>query len=251
MDDDLIFLLGCQNGPKVVEQLLWSGVTSRFRELRMALFQLAELYLFTDRPEDANPILCKLLDDHRELEEKEIYLFLLGKLMAKKGDVHAAIGYYKSAQLMEPEDRETWYLIHNNLGCLYNALGRFKEADYYLREAIRINSQLQEAYVDLGYSLVNQGLFPEAAKYFLEAAKLTSNESCSCSLAWLLYILLEHREILSTEPNMVSSLKELQNKSVEEIHFRVFWKCIENPGLDRLQVYYELKGISDNHQVKD
>ena len=60
---------------------------------------------------------------------------------------------------------------YNNLGISLKELGRFDEAEVYLRRAIELNPQFAEAYNNLGNALKELGRIEEAIGWHHEALR--------------------------------------------------------------------------------
>jgi len=76
------------------------------------------------------------------------------------GNPGAAIDLYSEVLAREPG----FWLSNYNLGFTYYKLGRFEEAEKFLRRAIQINTADSDQYIYLGLSLWRQGRVDEAVQ---------------------------------------------------------------------------------------
>ena len=84
------------------------------------------------------------------------------------GNPGAAIALYSQVLAREPG----FWLSNYNLGYTYYKLGRFKDAEVFLRRAISINATDSDEYVYLGLSLWRQGRAEEAVPYLEQAIQI-------------------------------------------------------------------------------
>jgi tetratricopeptide (TPR) repeat protein len=84
----------------------------------------------------------------------------LGFLYTKAGQPEKAISAYLSAVSLDQKDPN----LHYNLSALYENLGRQKEADFYLDNAVTLNSDDLDGRFKLAQRLVDKGNLVEARK---------------------------------------------------------------------------------------
>jgi len=89
---------------------------------------------------------------------------LLGRAweLAKKGQYGAAIGEWKKALEINPEDAKA----HNNLGHALAEQGELDEAITNWQKALEVNPNYAEAHNNLGVALIRRGRFDEAIAHF-------------------------------------------------------------------------------------
>ena len=102
-------------------------------------------------------------------EEHAFTLLRLGMICEREEDFEAAALVYGRALTTEPQDRNVWYFLHNNLGYSLVQLSQFAEAEWYCRQAIEIDPARHNAHKNLGLALVGQSRFATAAHCLLEA----------------------------------------------------------------------------------
>jgi tetratricopeptide (TPR) repeat protein len=120
--------------------------------------------------------------------------------MMRQSKFDAGIYFYSQAFFLEPENKNTWLLINNNLGYLLNQVGRFTEAEGYCRSAIKIDPECHYAYKNLGVTLAGLGQQVEAARNFIKATQIEPNDLRALKL--LGQLLVKHREIESVIPDL-------------------------------------------------
>ena len=84
----------------------------------------------------------------------------LGFLYTKAGKLEKAVSAYLSAANIDQKDPN----LHYNLSALYERLGRQKEADFYLDNAVTLNSEDLEGRLKLAERLADKGNFEGARK---------------------------------------------------------------------------------------
>ncbi len=94
-----------------------------------------------------------------------------GAVAVAGGDAMAALGYYKRALELDPENADAC----NNLGIALRTLGRFAEAEVALRQAIRLRPNRASAHINLGLVLRSAGKFEEAVSAFSKAVEIDPN----------------------------------------------------------------------------
>jgi tetratricopeptide (TPR) repeat protein len=83
------------------------------------------------------------------------------------------MSYSSSTLRKASSSQSSWvgYFLNNNLGYSLVQVGLFEEAEPYLRAAIEIDPQRQNAYKNPGLSLQGQRRYSEAAISYLESVK--------------------------------------------------------------------------------
>lgn len=112
---------------------------------------------------EALEIIERLKQSSEGNEKKGHYAFFKGCVFEMVGDYQAAVQAYGTGLSFEPRDGRTWYFLHNNLGYSLIKLCKFQEAEYYCKEAIRINKGVYNGFKNLGLALEGQGRILEAA----------------------------------------------------------------------------------------
>src|SRR5438093_9496516 len=125
-----------------------------------------------------------------------------GTELLARGKIDEAVGHYREAVKLNPEDEDTHYNLalglarqgnrdaakeqylealriypdyaeaHNNLGNLLVTDGKFDEAIAHFREALKLASANASAHNNLGNALARQGKIPDAISCFREALRL-------------------------------------------------------------------------------
>lgn len=91
-----------------------------------------------------------------------------GAVAVAGGDAMAALGYYKRALELDPENADAC----NNLGVALRTLDRFAEAEVALRQAIRLRPASAGAYVNLGLVLRSLGKIDAAVAAFCKSIEI-------------------------------------------------------------------------------
>jgi len=91
-----------------------------------------------------------------------------GAVAAAAGDAMAALGYYKRALELDPENADAC----NNLGIALRTIGRFAEAEVALRQAIRMRPDSASAHLNLGVVLRSVGRVDEALAAFRKTVEI-------------------------------------------------------------------------------
>ncbi|MGB9894047.1 MAG: tetratricopeptide repeat protein, partial [Candidatus Saccharicenans sp.] len=86
----------------------------------------------------------------------------LGEIYIKKGDFDKALGYFKQAVEISPEDEATAY----NVGNILFSHQQVDEAITYFELATKIKPTWPNPYVKLGYAYVNKGEYKKAIENF-------------------------------------------------------------------------------------
>jgi tetratricopeptide (TPR) repeat protein len=140
--------------------------------------------------------LYRIIDDALELQ--------------KKGDNAAALGEWKKALEMDPNDARA----NNGIAVALSVAGRSEEAITYFRKATQINPNFFEAFYNLGLELVKKNQLNEAIDAWLNAVRIRPDFAAGHeNLGYAFYLegkfaesLTHLRLSLSDEPNRVSVL---------------------------------------------
>lgn len=97
----------------------------------------------------------------------------LGTALMDAGDPGSAIGLYQRVLARDP----AFWLSNYNLGYTYYKLGRFEDAERFLRRATEINNTDSDQYIYLGLSLWRQGHTEEAAQCIERAIQIRPSAS--------------------------------------------------------------------------
>ncbi len=179
--------------PEEVEKVLLRKLRDERGSPCQALWELAQFYKGEQRHEAAMAYLQKLLKLVNDVEGRASCLLTMGQVREQSGDFRAALRHYKEALACEPASDATWYLIHNNLGFCFAALGRFEDAERYCRQAIRIDSGRPNAHKNLGLALRAQGRLTEAAEAFINGTRANASDPRASQL--LAKLLEDHPEL--------------------------------------------------------
>jgi tetratricopeptide (TPR) repeat protein len=150
---------------------------------RMLLKDLKQLIATTDDPEQRADTYMKM-----------------GQLMINQENFEAAISFYAQAFSLEPENKQNWIAINNNLGYCLNYLGRFADAEGYCRNAIKIDPECHYAYKNLGVALAGLGQVVEAARNLIMATR--ANATALFSMKLLDHLIEHHPEIEVEIPDL-------------------------------------------------
>ena len=93
----------------------------------------------------------------------------LGNLRFKQGRLEEAAELWTKALKAKPD----MFAVHNNLGALYNRLGKFELAEQHLRAVLSVRT-MPGIYMNLGSALAGQGRVDEAAGAFRSAIAMDS-----------------------------------------------------------------------------
>jgi len=172
-------------------------------ERRKALWNLAIIYSKSERHEEAIQRVEQLLKENDDVEERASCYLALGQLMEGLQDYAAARDYYKKAVLHEPCDKQTWYLIHNNLGYCLNQLGEHDDAVPLLRWALEIDPNRPNAYKNLGMAYEALAQRHEAANMYVAATQVQALDGRSLKLL---------EAMVETHPELLVDLPDLQKQ---------------------------------------
>ena len=144
------------------------------------------VYFATDRPSEAEAAYRKALSLKKDYSEARVNL---GTLYARQGRCEEAIPEYRKA--LEDPFYPTPALALHNIGLCYRSLGREREAEKALREAVDQDPNLFRAYLDLGRLYYAQNRMDEAVKVFRRALDrhppAAGDPASARSLAYLHY----------------------------------------------------------------
>jgi tetratricopeptide (TPR) repeat protein len=162
--------------------------------------ELVRIYRSMGKVGDAMSYAEEYLAETKNVEEKAEGYFTLGQAMEHVDDFESAVRFYMLAFELEPRHKFQRYFIRNNIGFSLNQLGRFVDAEKYLREAIGMDTTHANAYKNLGLSLEGQGRYVEAARSFISA--IQANASDSRALRHLEKLAERHPEISCQIPDL-------------------------------------------------
>jgi protein O-mannosyl-transferase len=95
----------------------------------------------------------------------------LGEALLRSGDPLGAVPHFEEALRLRPG----LYGLHGSLGSALGALGRFREAEFHLRAALR-EGETTRTHHNLGSALAGQGRLDEAIPEFETAVRLGPDE---------------------------------------------------------------------------
>jgi len=139
----------------------------------------------------------------------------LGAALAKNGQMEGAIGQYRKALEIKPDDAE----IHCNLGLAYFKKGELKEAIAQYQQALARAPENVEARDDLGFALFTKGELEEAIAQYrkaLESAPENAETRNNLGLAYfkkgeLEEAIAQYRKALASAPENAGALSNLGN----------------------------------------
>jgi tetratricopeptide (TPR) repeat protein len=124
--------------------------------------------------------LIKIFSRHMgDLSLGEVAAYLLvreGSYCEGVRDFAGALKFYEKSLSYKVEDKDLQYFRLNNLAFTLNYLGRFKEAEPFLREAIAIDPLKYNAPKNLGVCLEHQQQFEKAARSYLKSSQLCPSD---------------------------------------------------------------------------
>lgn len=94
--------------------------------------------------------------------------YLLGLAFARQKDWEGAYGEFVTAVEMDPNEPNGWQMC----GEVLLALGRFDEAERYLRKSLELNPRLTDAIANVGYLYLHRGDAETASECFDRALSL-------------------------------------------------------------------------------
>jgi tetratricopeptide (TPR) repeat protein len=121
-------------------------------------------------------VLSKYADDPSLSKVAALLLVREGSYCEGVGDFPSALKFYEKSLSYTVEDADLRYFRLNNLAFCLNYLGRFKEAEPFLREAINIVPTRHNAHKNLGVCLEHQGQIEQAARYFYQSTQLCKSD---------------------------------------------------------------------------
>jgi len=142
--------------PNEAEMLLQSRLKETQDHFEDAIWELIWFYSSTGRQDLSSRYLLLLMELTGDPEKQAFYWLTLGQLMEQIQDFEKAIECYKQGFRMKPTTSWVWYFINNNLGYSLVQVGLFEEAEPYCRAAIEIDPKRHNAYKNLGLSLQGQ-----------------------------------------------------------------------------------------------
>ena len=179
-----------------------SSKDDEFQELVWDLISLLRKNGFCKEAFICTEQLITCTDDPEPLAR---YYMTLGQLKALMNDFETAILYYLNAKSLQPTDKKIAYFIRNDLGYCFNKLALHEEAEGYCRAAIIIDSDLHNAYRNLGISLRGKGLYTDAARNFIRAVDADPADPRAIKL--LVNLLDEHEEIACDIPDITREVR--------------------------------------------
>jgi protein O-GlcNAc transferase len=98
---------------------------------------------------------------------------ILGNLCQDQGRLDEAIGHYREATRLAPDDA----MAPNNLGCALVRKGNLDEAIRLFRRVIRLQPEFADGHFNLGSAYSLQGLHAEALRCYREALRLRPEDA--------------------------------------------------------------------------
>jgi tetratricopeptide (TPR) repeat protein len=153
------------------EEYVRSLLAQRENECQSLRRDLLVLYRSTGRLGDALTMSNKLLTHARNVDQRCEALFILGQTLERTQDWESAIGFFEAAKECGTTSDTYAYFIENNIGYCLNQLGRFTEAQGFLRSAIIVDPERANAYMNYGLSCEGLMHFGEAADSYAKAVR--------------------------------------------------------------------------------
>jgi tetratricopeptide (TPR) repeat protein len=199
------------------------------------LEELLLLYLRTRETEKSIAIADRLAELMDGAGEHSYLLFRYGQIAEQTGDYAAAETLYRNSLSLKPPAPDTEYWVNNNLGFCLNTLGRFGEAEEYLKAAIEIFSDRSNAFKNLGLCYQGQERFAEAADMFVAATR--ANAADARSLAHLEDLVEARPELLESVPGMSENLEScraaVKKARAMAPDFESYWKALREKHGDK------------------
>jgi Tfp pilus assembly protein PilF len=173
-----------------------------------------------DRMKGSNPYLVDPKEYNRHFSKSVLKEFKKGVEADHQGKQDDAIHHYERALASAPD----YYPAHNNLGCDYLSKADFKSAQTQFEEAIRLNQNDGQAFLNLGNVLTLIGHYPEAEHALQEGVKRSPESAFGQFLFGSLYSRTgrmteaEHslHEALKLDPGMSQIHLQLVNLYLQE-----------------------------------
>lgn len=135
-----------------------------------------------EREERYRRALVERPDDVDALRALAQLLSARGYAAQERGELAAAAEHYEEALALDPSQAP----VHNNLGNVYQGLGRAEEAMAAFRDAIAADDAFAEAHLNLGIALHQAGAMHEAAECYHAALRRKPLAHASLNLGYLL-----------------------------------------------------------------
>jgi Flp pilus assembly protein TadD len=161
-------------------ETLWQDTVSRNPSAYMAHNNLGNVLLQAGRVQEAigeYKLALRLKPD-----DAEAYINL-GNVLLQSGKLREAIGQYEQALHLKPDSP----VAHKGLGLALEKTGKASEAARHYEEALRLRPDDAEAHNYLGLSLEKTGNVSESARHYEEALRIKPDyPEALNNLAWLL-----------------------------------------------------------------
>jgi len=144
-----------------------------------------------------------------DLETRARWWLELGLAMERRNRFALSAHFYGEGAQLEPAHEDIAYWLFNNRGFALNQVGSYDVAEADCRRAIEINPLRHNAWKNLGVALEGRGLWPEAARAYLTAARANFHDGRA--LVLLEHMLGEHAAVVrSVDPDFDRKLAELK-----------------------------------------
>lgn len=204
------------------EKALLSKLREYQSRFEIVALQLAEEYALSRRQQEASDLVRRLIVLTDDPERKAFYLLTLGRLSEQLGEPDVAATYYADGLATEPQDRNNWYFLHNNLAHCLNERKVFQRAEWLSREAIVIDPHRHHARHTLGVALEGQGRWKEAAESYVDAVTVAPTEPQP--LLRLEQLLRSHPEVVRELPGLHAKLEEC-HRVLEQMKSSIAPRC--------------------------
>jgi tetratricopeptide (TPR) repeat protein len=173
-----------------------------------------------DRTKGSNPYLVDTKEYNHHFSKSVLKEFNKGVEADHEGEQEDAIHHYEKVLASAPD----YYPAHNNLGCDYLSKADFKSAEAQFEEAIRLNQNDAQAFLNLGNVLTLIGRYPEAEQALQDGVKRRPDSAFGQFLFGSLYSRTGRtseaerslREALQLDPKMSQAHLQLVNLYVQE-----------------------------------
>jgi Tfp pilus assembly protein PilF len=183
---------------------------------------LAELFISTQRNEEAEAELHKAQNMHPGTEEEVAIEAGLGNIAMRRERYSEAIPHFQRVANLQPQSPGIWF----NLGFAHRLLGQFPEAENYYKQAVQREPQDTRVYTELIAIYMNRS-DKQAARTIAEQGVRTNPDSAPLHalFASVLYELgdlraaqrqLEDAEAIDPELEIVQSVRQQLNTNREK-----------------------------------
>jgi tetratricopeptide (TPR) repeat protein len=148
-------------------------------DLRKDIFYINREGKFLTEDEALEEENLKSLKKTADINKKAEIWLSLGQIKERANDYAAAEQYYRRGVKLNTNHGKYSYFLLNNIGYCLNMLGKYSEAEVFLRKAIDFDPERANGYKNLGISMERQEKYKEAAELYLKGNSANpSDERC-------------------------------------------------------------------------